>query len=474
MPRRREVDDRESAEADRDAGIGVDPVTGIVRSAMDERVAHPPDVAEKVSFRSGSDESSHSAHSAESNTRDMAPTTERDGELALRARGAGIGALATLGGRGFDVLATYVFYAIAARSMTVSDFGRFVLAFAILQAAAAAALLGLDQALLAAESNGATNRFGLEAVTAASIALATAALLFVRLLPPFAPWIIATFPCVVVGQFLAGAMRASRRVSAAAAADSIVQPAIAAAGALIAAAYAPSASSFAIAFLVSWLAMLFFAPLVPWRGGNVDRFALLRTGRSMLGVSMLHQATASADIFILGAIATAAGVAHYGVAQKIATAFILLHGAITTASTPFMRGLTTDRPLLARYYHVVRRWTILAALPLLVVCVAAPHFLLGLFGPKYAEASVAPLVLLSFAGFILVASGPAGSTLLCTGHARELFRVTAAGTIALVACVALLSPFGVIGIAAGVLAGRVIGRGLLLLAMRRYAEIPLV
>jgi O-antigen/teichoic acid export membrane protein len=194
----------------------------------------------------------------------------------------------------------------------------------------------------------------------------------------------------------------------------------------------------------------------------------------MLGVAMLHQATASADIFILGAIATAADVAHYGVAQKIATAFLLLHGAVTTAATPFMRGLAADRPLLSRYYHVVRRWTTVAALPFLAACLAAPHLLLGVFGRKYAEGSGMPLVLLSIAGFILVASGPAGSTLLCTGHARQLFRVTAAGAIALVACVALLSPLGVVGIAGGVLAGRLIGRSLLLLTMRRYAEIPLV
>lgn len=194
----------------------------------------------------------------------------------------------------------------------------------------------------------------------------------------------------------------------------------------------------------------------------------------MLGVAMMHQAAASADIFILGAIATAADVGHYGVAQKIASAFLLLHGAITTASTPFMRGLSADRALLAHYYHAVTRWMVVAALPLLLVCTAAPHLLLGLFGRTYAEASSTPLVLLSIAGFILVASGPAGSTLLCTGHARELFRVTAAGTVALVVCVALLSPFGVISTATGVLAGRVIGRGLLILTMRRYAEIPLL
>ncbi|HEX3584225.1 MAG TPA: hypothetical protein VH087_20845, partial [Thermoanaerobaculia bacterium] len=208
-------------------------------------------------------------------------------ELGLRVRGVGRGIAATIAGRGVDVLATYLFYAIVARSIPVSEFGRFVLAFTILQTAAASARVGLDQALLAVEVNGATNRFGLQVVLATSIGFAAMALIFVRVLPPFGIWLIAAFPCVVGGQYVAAALRASGNVSIAAIAESVVQPAAAAAGAIAATVYAPSASSYAIAFLVSWLLTLLFAPLIAWRGGAVDRGALLRSGRSMLGVAML-------------------------------------------------------------------------------------------------------------------------------------------------------------------------------------------
>ena len=122
------------------------------------------------------------------------------GELALQVRGVGRGTLATILGRVFDVAATYVFYATVARSIPVSEFGRFVLAFAILQTAAAAARLGLDQALLAADANGATNRFGLKMVLASSVTITGVVLIAGRLaghpLPTFGLWLAAAFPCV--------------------------------------------------------------------------------------------------------------------------------------------------------------------------------------------------------------------------------------------------------------------------------------
>ena len=398
-------------------------------------------------------------------------------ELAFRVRGVTRGTLATIAGRGFDVLATYVFYATVARSIPVDEFGRFVVGFTILQFVAPAARLGLDQALLAINPDGAANRFGAIVVVATSTGIAAAtvagSLITGHALPTFGLWLAAALPCMAAGQYVAGALRASGNVVIAAAADSVVQPAVAAAGALIVSAQSPAASNFALAFAISWAVTLLFGFHVRWRVGRLDRSAFLRSGRSMLGVVVMHQAAASADILILGAFAATTEVARYAVAQKIASAFLLLHGAITTAATPFMRTLTSDRTLLAHYYHSAARWMLTLALPLLVVCIAAPQVMLSIFGPAYAGAGGAPLVLLSVAAAVLVASGPAGSTLLCTGHAPELFRVTARGAGSTILAVALLARFGAIGVAAGVLIGRLIGRGLLMTAMRRFAKIGL-
>ena len=393
-------------------------------------------------------------------------------ELLSRVRGVGRGTLATLLGRGFDVVATYAFYAVIARSIPVADFGSLVLGFTILQTASAVVRLGLDQALLAIPPNGAANRFGAQIVLAAS-AVTALAIVLVFPLPPFGIWLAATLPCMALGQFLTGAMRSRGDVAVAAVADALVQPGVATAGALLVAATKPSAANFALALAASWAATTVFALRVDWRGGHADRASLLRTGRSMLGVVLLQQATASADILLLGAIAAAAEVAHYGVAQKVAAAFLLLYAAITTASAPFMRALAGDRALLGHYYHTVRRWTLTLALPLLVVCVAAPRTILALFGAEYANTSVVPLVVLSLAATVFIVSGPAGSALLVTGHARALLRATAFGALAILVAVAALAPFGAAGAAAGVLLGRVAARTLLMAAARRHARIAL-
>jgi len=393
-------------------------------------------------------------------------------ELLSRVRGVGRGTLATLLGRGFDLVATYAFYAVIARALPVADFGSLVLGFTILSTASAVVRLGLDQALLAIPASGAANRFGAQIVLAASAIAALATVLVVPL-PPFGFWLAAALPCVALGQFITGAMRARGDVATAAVADAVVQPGLATAGALIAATLAPSSANFALVLGISWAATLLFALRVDWRGGHVERASYLRTGRSMLGVVLLQQATASADILLLGAVAAAAEVAHYGVAQKVATAFLLLYAAVTTASAPFMRALAGNRELLAHYYHTVTRWTLTLALPLLVVCVAAPRVILALFGAAYASTSAVPLIVLSLAAAAMIVSGPAGSTLLVTGHAPALLRTTAMGALALLAAVAVLAPRGAAGAAAGVLAGRIVARALLVATMRRHTKIEL-
>jgi O-antigen/teichoic acid export membrane protein len=231
----------------------------------------------------------------------------------------------------------------------------------------------------------------------------------------------------------------------------------------------PSPASFALAFVLSWAITLAFAVRLDWRGPRLERSAaasLLRTGRSMLGVVLLQQVAISADMLIVGAIAATSEVGRYAVVQKIAAGFVLLHSAVTTSATPFMRALIGDRRLLADYYQIVTRWMITVSLPLLIVTLGSPTLVLGLFGHHYLSATT-PLVLLSLAAAVLVFSGPAGSILLCSGHARELLRITTFGTAALVISVALLARYGAVGAALGVLVGRLVARGLLMIAIRR-------
>jgi len=191
----------------------------------------------------------------------------------------------------------------------------------------------------------------------------------------------------------------------------------------------------------------------------------------MLGVYLLQQAANSADVLLLGVAASAAGVAHYAVAQKIAAAFLLLHGAVTNAAAPFVRRVANDHRLLAAFRLMVTRWSVAAGMPLLVVTAGVPALLLRLFGAEYAAESTLPLVLLSLGGVAYLLSGPAGTILLCTGHERVLFRVTAAGTVVLILSVAGLAPYGATGAAIGVLLGTLLTRGLLIGMLRRHLSL---
>jgi O-antigen/teichoic acid export membrane protein len=276
------------------------------------------------------------------------------GDLARRIRSAGRGTAATLLARVADVAMRYAFYAVMARSLSVVDFGQLIVGFTILQAAATTSRVGLDQALLSVVPGGSVNRFCAQVVILVSCVIAIVVTITLhfggRDLPPFGLILAAGLPAVALGQFMIGALRARGDVVLAASAESVAQPGGAWVFAVAAAALSPSPMSFALAFILSWTITIAFAVRIDWRGPRLEWSAasrLLHTGRSMLGVVLLQQASTSADILILGAIAAPTEVGRYAVVQKIAAAFVLLHSAVTTSATPFMRSLAHDRRLLA-------------------------------------------------------------------------------------------------------------------------------
>jgi O-antigen/teichoic acid export membrane protein len=399
-------------------------------------------------------------------------------DLALHVRGAGRGTLATVLTRVADVGATYGYYAILAHALSTADFGRFILALTVVQIAAAVARRGLDQALLALPPGAAANRLAMTRVGLAALGVSLAGAIVYAAwpspLPSFVLWLIGGLPIVALSQIVIGALRARGSVSLAATAESVSQPVSAFLFATIVIANSPDLSNFAIAFILSWAVPLLFAAGLEWRGAAIERDAaarLLTAGTSMLGVFLFQQAGNSADVLLLGVAASPAEVAHYAVAQKIAAAFLLLHGAVTNAAAPFVRRIAADHRLLAAFRRMVTRWSVSAGVPLLVVTAGVPSLLLRLFGAEYVAASAVPLAILSFAGVAYLVSGPAGTILLCTGQERVLFRVTAAGTVVLILCVAGLAPYGATGTAAGVLAGTLLTRGLLIGMLRRYASL---
>jgi O-antigen/teichoic acid export membrane protein len=398
-------------------------------------------------------------------------------DLQSLVRGSRRGAAAAMITRGIDVIATYGFYALLARALTIADFGRFVLALTLAQFAASLARRGIDQVLVALPASGGLNRAVARSIGGAGIVIALLAALALRFtgLTPFAYWLAAAVPLIALAQFVTNALRARGSVMTAAVAEGIAQPVTALIGAAVVAMTSASPIDFAFAFAASWIAPLVFAAAVDWSGAKIAREAaadLHARGRSMLGAFLLSQAALSADVLLLGLLASASEVARYAAAQKITTAFILLQGVVTWSAAPYIRNAARDAKLLREYLQIVTRWTLLVSLPLLIATLAMPELVLRLvFGAEYATLAVLPLAILSLARMALVMSGPAGSVLLCTGHEKVMLRSQLAGTLILILGVAAVANRGAVAVATAVCIGAWITRGLLLVMMRRFAGV---
>ena len=233
---------------------------------------------------------------------------------------------------------------------------------------------------------------------------------------------------------------------------------------------APSITTFAVAYLASWLAPILFARRLDWSGPPLDPEAarqFIDAGTAMLGTVVLGLIVSSADVLLLTARSTAVEVGHYGAAQKIAGTLLLLHGAVVAATGPVVRGVAADRDELCRCHRAITRWTLALSLPLLIVMLGTPGLLLQMFGAEYARLGGGVLTLLALAWLAYLTTGPVSTVLFCTGHARLLVRLSAIHAAVLVLAAAVLGVYGAIGTATAVLLSHVLARAMLLSALRR-------
>lgn len=394
------------------------------------------------------------------------------GDAAVPLSGAARGISATLVARVLDTCATWGFFALASQALTVSDFGRLAVALAWAQLGALVARRGLDQALLVSTAAGPVTRFALRQVIASG-SLVTVVMAAAAIVVHSADVVVLALaiPLIASAQLAIGALRADACVARAAVAEGMAQPISAVAMGAVVAAATPTVAGFALAYAVSWLAPLALALRLDWRSVAIDDDAsrdLLATGRAMLGVALMAQLAGTADVILLGLLASTADAARYAVPQKITAVFLLLHSAVAAASGPFVRSAVARPAALVAYHRMAVRWSVTLALPLLVVAVGSPGFILRVFGEEYARESTWPLVVLSMAALTYLLTGPIGTLLLCLGAAARLFRVTTLHAACVLVGVAALSTFGPIGAAIGLLLGNVLGRALFFVALRQH------
>jgi O-antigen/teichoic acid export membrane protein len=214
-------------------------------------------------------------------------------------------------------------------------------------------------------------------------------------------------------------------------------------------------------------------PPTPDEGGEPDPKEVLREVLSislpLLAVSVVMMIRTNGDIWILGAFLPQSQLALYGAANRLVK-MVTMPMAIVTAVTP---------PLIAEMYsqgkredlqHVLRSTATITGIPAWLastVCIFFASPILGLvYGNYYREGAVV-LALLSIGTFVGVCVGSCGIVLAYTGHQKALMMITIVTSAAtLIAMLAIVRPYGIVGMATLNMVGSVLQSGIVLLMVK--------
>lgn len=190
-----------------------------------------------------------------------------------------------------------------------------------------------------------------------------------------------------------------------------------------------------------------------WQGpARADLQPLIRFSLPLLGSRLLGQIMLWSDVLVLGYFVSAAQVAVFGVAARVALVVPLIMQGFAAVFAPLIaehhgRGELAE---LQRLFQTVNRWTLSLTLPVAALLIAFPSALLGLFRPTFT--SGAPCLIILAMGHLLVGlTGLAGYVLMMTGHSRLILGMMAATTaVKLTLMTALIPTFGIRGAAVSV------------------------
>ncbi len=170
---------------------------------------------------------------------------------------------------------------------------------------------------------------------------------------------------------------------------------------------------------------------------------------ALFGVNVLEFLLAQADKIMLGIFLDVRQVGIYAVAASLVTFVPVALQSVNQIFTSTIADLHArgERVLLGRLFQTLTKWIIGLTLPLaLVMCVYSKP-LMRLFGPAF-EAGWIVLIIGTLGQLINAGVGPVGYLLLMSGHQRRLVRVQCFMAVFMVGVtVALVRPFGMIGVA---------------------------
>jgi O-antigen/teichoic acid export membrane protein len=198
------------------------------------------------------------------------------------------------------------------------------------------------------------------------------------------------------------------------------------------------------------------AGLVLWRlatpqlenvRGEFRLSVLLQTSLPLFWVSSLGLAMNWTASIALGIWSTSADVGIFNVASRTAVLTSSLLLAVNSISAPKFAALYRqgDTQALGDLARNSVKLTILASLPIFLTFILFPHWIMGLFGPAFAQNS-AVLVILAIGQIVNTCSGPVSILLTMSGEERLVMTIAAfVAILNILLNLALVPSYGIIG-----------------------------
>lgn len=243
-------------------------------------------------------------------------------------------------------------------------------------------------------------------------------------------------------------------------------------------------SSFVISINICFLASLIILyyttrPYIRWTGrdnkedSKTDRVSwkyFLYVCTSLFVVGTISYMLGWVDTIVLSVYKTEAQVGIYNVCIRIATMTMVPLMAINSIAAPqfasaWAKNKTADLKQIA---HKSTRMIFCLSLPVLLVMLIFPNFVLGLFGKEFLP-GVVPLIILSFSQFINAVSGSTGLLLQMTDQYKVYQKIIFVSLILNVVLSLLLVPrFSIVGAAIGTSSGIILSNVLSVIFIKKH------
>ncbi len=186
---------------------------------------------------------------------------------------------------------------------------------------------------------------------------------------------------------------------------------------------------------------------------------MIRIAGALLVSNLTSVILSSSDLWILGVFSTQEDVALYGAAARLKFFVVLSLMVVNSVIAPTIAEMYVKGEKGA-LESLIRTLTALAVIPslgvFLIYVVFGDALLTAIYGGFYGKAQVV-LMILSFGYLVNVYVGSCGQVLVMTGGHVHMMAITIiSGVVAVVLCLVLVGPFGVVGVAIGASTGLVV------------------